>query len=113
MKKYKKMCFNLFLKVIRSSLLLEKICLNKLNYTSDVCGKLIDHQLIQDEVQRHVTDFEAVKGTVSVVPKYEDEEIAKKSIDLTRSLFLGSCLHCSLVPGLMHMAASSSSSSPS
>ena len=111
MKKHKKVRFNLFLKVIRSSLLLEKICLNKLNYTSDVCGNLIDHLLIQDEVQRHVTDFEAVKGTVSVVPKYE--EIVKKNIFLTRSLFLGSCLHCSLVPGLMHMAASSSSSSPS
>ena len=70
MKKHKKVRFNLFLKVIRSSLLLEKICLNKLNYTSDVCGNLLNHSLIQDEVQRHVTDFEAVKNSVSVVPKY-------------------------------------------
>ena len=85
MKKYKKVCFNLFLKVIRSSLLLEKICLNKLNYTSDVCGNLIDHLVIQDEVQRHVTDFEAVKGTVSVVPKYE--EIVKKTLSWLETYF--------------------------
>ena len=58
-----------FFKVIRSSLLIEKICLNKLNYTSDVCENLLDHTDIQDEVQRHVTDFEAVKNSVSVVPK--------------------------------------------
>ena len=57
------------MKVIRSSLLLEKMCRSKLNYTSEMCDTLAENPDIQDEVQRHVSDYEAVYRSICVVPK--------------------------------------------
>ena len=54
--------------VIRSSLIVEKICQNKLNFTSEICGNLTNNQEIQEEVQRHVTDYEALKSSLSLIP---------------------------------------------
>lgn len=54
--------------VIRSSLIVEKICQNKLNFSSEVCGNLTNNQEIQEEVQRHVTDYEALKSSLSLIP---------------------------------------------
>ena len=55
--------------VIRSSLLLDKMCQNKLQHPAEVCANLTHYPDVQDEVQRHVTDYEAVYRSVSVVPK--------------------------------------------
>ena len=57
------------MEVIRSSLLLEKMCRSKLNYTSETCDTLAENPDIQDEVQRHVSDYEAVYRSICVVPK--------------------------------------------
>ena len=54
--------------VIRSSLIVQKICQNKLNYTSEVCGNLTNDQPTLEEVQRHVTDYEALRGSLALAP---------------------------------------------
>ena len=55
--------------VIRSSLLTQKICQNKLNFSEEVCGNLTQLEDTQHEVQRHVTDYEALYNTCSIVPR--------------------------------------------
>ena len=55
--------------MIRASLLTSKICQNKLNLTAEVCGNLTQLEETQHEVQRHVTDYEALYKTSSIVPK--------------------------------------------
>ena len=55
--------------VIRSQLILDKICQNKLNYSSEICENLTNYEDIQKEVQKHVTDYEAMYKTWSFVPK--------------------------------------------
>ena len=57
------------LQVIRASLLTEKICQNKLNYSAEVCANLTQLEDTQHEVQRHVTDYEALFKTLTIVPK--------------------------------------------
>lgn len=57
------------LQVIRASLLTEKICQNKLNFSAEVCANLTQLEDTQHEVQRHVTDYEALFKTSSIVPK--------------------------------------------
>lgn len=59
-----------YLKVIRSTLIIDKICQNKLNYSEFECGNLSSNETIQDTVQRHVTDYEAIKSSLGFVPKY-------------------------------------------
>ena len=58
-----------FFQVIRSQLILDKICQNKLNYSSEICENLTNYEDIQKEVQKHVTDYEAMYKTWSFVPK--------------------------------------------
>ena len=55
--------------MIRSSLLTQKICQNKLNFSEEVCGNLTQLEDTQHEVQRHVTDYEALYNTCSIVPR--------------------------------------------
>ena len=55
--------------VIRSQLILDKICQNKLNYSSEICENLTNYEDIQKEVQKYVTDYEAMYKTWSFVPK--------------------------------------------
>ena len=55
--------------VIRSSLLTQKICQNKLNFSEEVCGNLTQLEDTRHEVQRHVTDYEALYNTCSIVPR--------------------------------------------
>ena len=55
--------------MIRSSLITQKICQNKLNFTEDQCGNLTQLEEVQQEVQRQVTDYEALYNTISVVPR--------------------------------------------
>ena len=55
--------------MIRSSLLTDKICQNKLQLEAEVCGNLTGAEEVQQEVQRHVTDYEALFRSVSIVPK--------------------------------------------
>ena len=59
------------MQVIRASLLTEKICQNKLNYSAEVCANLslTEFEDTQHEVQRHVTDYEALFKTLTIVPK--------------------------------------------
>ena len=57
------------IQVIRASLVLDKICQNKLNYTEEICNDLSSNETIENEVQRHVTDYEALKGSLSLAPK--------------------------------------------
>ena len=55
--------------MIRASLLTEKICQNKLNFSAEICANLTQLEDTQHEVQRHVTDYEALYKTSSIVPK--------------------------------------------
>ena len=57
------------MQVIRASLLTEKICQNKLDYSAEVCANLTQLEDKQHEVQRHVTDYEALFKTLTIVPK--------------------------------------------
>ena len=55
--------------IIRPNLIIAKVCQNKLNYTADICDDLNNHTEAEAEVTKHVTDYEALYSTVSVVPK--------------------------------------------
>merc|ERR1712123_117691 len=55
--------------VIRSNLIIEKICQNKLNYTAEVCANLTNLEDTQTRVQENVADYEALYSTISFVPK--------------------------------------------
>ena len=55
--------------VIRSNLVIEKICQNKLNYTVEVCANLTNLEDTQKIVQENVADYEALYSTISFVPK--------------------------------------------
>ena len=50
-------------------MIIAKVCQNKLNYTADICDDLNNHTDAEAEVTKHVTDYEALYSTVSVVPK--------------------------------------------
>ena len=61
----------IYFQVIRSNLIIDKICQDKLNLTAEVCSQLnlpnnTDQQL---EVQQHVTDYEALYSSISFAPK--------------------------------------------
>ena len=47
----------------------QKICQNKLNFSDEVCGNLTQLEEIQQEVQRHVTDYEALYNISSIFPR--------------------------------------------
>ena len=55
--------------VIRSNLIIEKICQNKLNYTSQECANLTNLVDMQKTVQENVADYEALYSSISFVPK--------------------------------------------
>ena len=55
---------------MRASLITQKICQNKLNFSEEVCGNLTHLEEIQQEVQRHVTDYEALFNIISVLPRW-------------------------------------------
>merc|ERR1711953_1331093 len=55
--------------IIRSNLIIDKICQNKLNFTKEICANLSDYEDIQVDVQKHVTDYEALYSSISFVPK--------------------------------------------
>ena len=55
--------------VIRSQLILDKICQNKLSYSSEICENLTNYEEIQKEVQKQVTDYEAFYSTWLFFPK--------------------------------------------
>jgi len=55
--------------VVRTSLVVEKICRNKLNYTEEICGNLSAFEDIQDDVQRSVTAYEADMQMLAFVPR--------------------------------------------
>ena len=55
--------------VIRSNLIIEKICQNKLNYTSQECANLTNLGDMQKTVQENVADYEALYSSISFVPK--------------------------------------------
>ena len=55
--------------VIRSNLVIDKICQNKLNYTAEVCANLTSLEDVQKTVQESVADYEAVYSTISFIPK--------------------------------------------
>ena len=57
--------------MIGTSLLISKVCQNKLNHTVEVCGNLnlAENEGIQKEVQKHVADFEATFGVISIIPR--------------------------------------------
>jgi len=55
--------------VVRTSLVVEKICRNKLNYTEVICGNLSAYEDIQDDVQRSVTAYEADMQMLAFVPR--------------------------------------------
>ena len=50
---------------------MQKICQNKLNYTTDVCGNLTENEEIQDQVQRSVTDYEAQMQMLALTPRLD------------------------------------------
>ena len=56
--------------VIRSQLILDKMCQNKLNYSSEICENLTSYEDIQTEVQKHVTDYEANYRSITFAPKW-------------------------------------------
>ena len=58
-----------YIQVIRTSLLVEKICQNKLNYTAETCGNLSYFEDVQDDVQRDVTDYESQVKLWALAPK--------------------------------------------
>ena len=63
-------CDSLFkIQVVRTSLVVEKICRNKLNYTEVICGNLSAYEDIQDDVQRSVTAYEADMQMLAFVPR--------------------------------------------
>ena len=55
--------------MVRTSLVVEKICRNKLNYTEEICGNLSAFEDIQDDVQRSVTAYEADMQMLAFVPR--------------------------------------------
>nr|ALS04330.1 proton-coupled folate transporter-like protein [Acartia pacifica] len=57
--------------VIRSNLIISKICLSKLNYNSTICDNLSEdnNTQYQDEVQKHVTDYESVYSSLAFIPR--------------------------------------------
>ena len=55
--------------VIRSNLIIEKICESKLNYSSEVCSNLSRYEVEETEVLKHVTDYEALYSSISFAPK--------------------------------------------
>ena len=57
------------IKVIRSQLILDKMCQNKLNYSPEICENLTNNEDIQTEVQKHVTDYEATYRSITFAPK--------------------------------------------
>ena len=57
------------LQVIRSSLLSDKICNEKLDYNSTICDNLTNDKDILHEVQKDVTDYEAQYGILSLIPR--------------------------------------------
>ena len=58
------------IQVVRTSLVVEKICRNKLNYTEVICGNLSAYEDIQDDVQRSVTAYEADMQMLAFVPRW-------------------------------------------
>ena len=58
-----------FLQVIRSTLITQKICQNKLNFSEEDCGNLTQLENLQQEVQREVTDYEALYNAASILPR--------------------------------------------
>ena len=54
---------------MRTSLIVQKMCQNKLNHTEAICGNLTDYDEIQDEVQREVTDYEAQMNMLALIPR--------------------------------------------
>ena len=57
------------LQVIRSQLILDKMCQNKLNYSSEICENLTSYEDIQTEVQKQVSDYEATYRSITFAPK--------------------------------------------
>jgi len=55
--------------IIRSNLIIDKICESKLNQSNDICSNLTHHDDIEIEVQKHVTDYEALYSSISFGPK--------------------------------------------
>ena len=55
--------------VIRSNLIIEKICQNKLNYSSQDCANLTNLVDMQKTVQENVADYEALYSSISFAPK--------------------------------------------
>ena len=55
--------------VIRSNLVIEKICQARLNYNAEVCANLTNLEDTQKIVQESVADYEALYSTISFVPK--------------------------------------------
>ena len=52
-------------------MIVQKICQNKLNYTTDACGNLTENEEIQDQVQRSVTDYEAQMQMLALTPRLD------------------------------------------
>ena len=59
------------LQIIRSNLIIAKICQNKLNYTVEICDDLsnANNSDFNDEVTKNVTDYEALYSSISFAPK--------------------------------------------
>ena len=45
------------------------MCQNKLNHTAEICDNLEEYDDIQADVQRSVTDYEALRGSLGIAPK--------------------------------------------
>ena len=61
----------IYFQVIRSNLIIEKICQEKLNLPGEICSQLSqpNNTAHQQEVHQHVTDYEALYSSMSFAPK--------------------------------------------
>lgn len=59
-------------------MIIDKICESKLNQSNDICSNLTHHDDIEIEVQKHVTDYEALYSSISFGPKYVFNLIKKE-----------------------------------
>ena len=57
------------LQVIRSNLIIDKICQSKLDYSPEVCMNLTSNSEAETRVLKHVTDYEALYSSISFAPK--------------------------------------------
>ena len=55
--------------VIRSNLIIDKVCQTRLNYSEEVCANLTSLEETQKEVQESVAEYEALYSSISFVPK--------------------------------------------